>query len=43
VPYGEMAESRIKMVKSTIKRGEKRKKEGKGVANMCTKADPSIF
>jgi hypothetical protein len=38
-----MAESRVKMVKSTTKRGEKRKKKGKGVANMRTKAGLSIF
>jgi hypothetical protein len=36
-----MAESGIKITKSIVKR-KRRKKEGKCVSDMCTKADPSI-
>jgi hypothetical protein len=36
-----MAESSIKIAKSIVKR-KRRKKEGKCVSDMCTKADPSI-
>jgi hypothetical protein len=36
-----MAESSIKIIKSIVKR-KRRKKEGKCVSHMCTKADPSI-
>jgi hypothetical protein len=42
VSYGEMVESRTKMEKSTIKKGEEKKKE-KSVSDMYTKSDPSIL
>jgi hypothetical protein len=41
MPYGGMAESSIKITKSIVKR-KRRKKEGKCVSDMCTKAGPSI-
>jgi hypothetical protein len=41
MPYGGMTESSIKITKSIVER-KRRKKEGKGVSDMCTKTGPSI-